>query len=175
MLDVFDIAGLIHFGISGNVNSSLEIGDVVIPNQFANTGLWDWLVTTAANTWVESYFLFCVGRLKFQNGKPIMRRISILLLHFSILICLFSVFQKPNAAVPSNDFGSLEFKNYNEPQEGSNSLGSVAYSPEEFYSEAGEANVAQRPVWFNVTKSWLQHASSLEVSIVIKPLHSSMN
>ncbi|XP_073146470.1 bark storage protein A-like isoform X1 [Henckelia pumila] len=43
MLDLFNIEGLIHFGISGNLNSSMNIGDVVIPNQFANTGLWDWL------------------------------------------------------------------------------------------------------------------------------------
>ncbi|XP_073271716.1 bark storage protein A-like [Primulina huaijiensis] len=47
MLDLFDIRGLIHFGISGNLNSSMNIGDVVIPNQFVNTGLWDWLKPTA--------------------------------------------------------------------------------------------------------------------------------
>ncbi|XP_075502734.1 bark storage protein A-like isoform X2 [Primulina tabacum] len=47
MLDLFDIHGLIHFGISGNLNSSMNIGDVVIPNQFVNTGLWDWLKPTA--------------------------------------------------------------------------------------------------------------------------------
>lgn len=44
MLDVFEIIGIIHFGISGNLNSSLNIGDVLIPISFAQTGLWDWLV-----------------------------------------------------------------------------------------------------------------------------------
>ena len=44
MLDLFDVEGIIHFGVSGNVNDSLSIGDVVIPKQFAHTGIWDWLV-----------------------------------------------------------------------------------------------------------------------------------
>ncbi|XP_050208978.1 bark storage protein A-like isoform X1 [Mercurialis annua] len=43
MLDLFDITGIIHFGISGNVNNSMFIGDVSIPKQFAHTGLWDWM------------------------------------------------------------------------------------------------------------------------------------
>ncbi|KAL9165256.1 hypothetical protein ABFS82_06G159700 [Erythranthe guttata] len=43
MVDIFNIKGVIHFGISGNTNSSLCIGDVTIPKEFANTGLWDWL------------------------------------------------------------------------------------------------------------------------------------
>jgi len=44
MLDLFDVKGIIHFGVSGNVNDSLSIGDVVIPKQFGHTGIWDWLV-----------------------------------------------------------------------------------------------------------------------------------
>ncbi|KAK4367108.1 hypothetical protein RND71_014988 [Anisodus tanguticus] len=47
MLDLFDIKGIIHFGISGNANSSMQIGDVTIPYQFAQTGLWDWLKPNA--------------------------------------------------------------------------------------------------------------------------------
>jgi len=44
MLDLFDVAGIVHFGISGDINNSMSIGDVSIPKQFANTGLWNWLV-----------------------------------------------------------------------------------------------------------------------------------
>ncbi|XP_037494998.1 LOW QUALITY PROTEIN: bark storage protein A [Jatropha curcas] len=43
MLDLFDMTGIIHFGIAGNLNNSMFIGDVSIPKKFANTGLWDWL------------------------------------------------------------------------------------------------------------------------------------
>ncbi|KAJ7974967.1 Bark storage protein A [Quillaja saponaria] len=43
MLDLFNISGIIHFGISGNVNDSMSIADVTIPKQFVHTGLWDWL------------------------------------------------------------------------------------------------------------------------------------
>ncbi|KAK6233882.1 hypothetical protein QUC31_006288 [Theobroma cacao] len=43
MLDLFDVEGIIHFGIAGNVNNSMSIGDVTIPSQVAHTGIWDWL------------------------------------------------------------------------------------------------------------------------------------
>ncbi|XP_019426982.1 PREDICTED: bark storage protein A-like isoform X2 [Lupinus angustifolius] len=43
ILDTFDITGIVHFGIAGNANSSMSIGDVTIPKQFVDTGLWDWL------------------------------------------------------------------------------------------------------------------------------------
>ncbi|KAA8534494.1 hypothetical protein F0562_032011 [Nyssa sinensis] len=43
MLDLFDIMGVVHFGIAGNANNSMSIGDVTIPKQFAHIGIWDWL------------------------------------------------------------------------------------------------------------------------------------
>ncbi|KAJ8759140.1 hypothetical protein K2173_004147 [Erythroxylum novogranatense] len=43
MLDVFDVKGIVHFGIAGNSNNSMFIGDVSIPKQLAHTGIWDWL------------------------------------------------------------------------------------------------------------------------------------
>ncbi|XP_062087121.1 bark storage protein A-like [Humulus lupulus] len=43
MLDVFDMRGIIHFGIAGNINDSMSIGDVTIPKEFVDTGIWDWL------------------------------------------------------------------------------------------------------------------------------------
>ncbi|XP_022745087.1 bark storage protein A-like isoform X2 [Durio zibethinus] len=43
MLDLFDVKGIIHFGIAGNANNSMSIGDVSIPSQVAHTGIWDWV------------------------------------------------------------------------------------------------------------------------------------
>ncbi|CAA7037342.1 unnamed protein product [Microthlaspi erraticum] len=43
MIDVFNVKGIIHFGIAGNINNSMSIGDVSIPKQITNAGLWDWL------------------------------------------------------------------------------------------------------------------------------------
>ncbi|PRQ58675.1 putative nucleoside phosphorylase domain-containing protein [Rosa chinensis] len=43
MLDLFDVVGIVHFGIAGNANNSMSIGDVTIPQQFAHTGIWDWV------------------------------------------------------------------------------------------------------------------------------------
>ncbi|GFQ00348.1 bark storage protein a [Phtheirospermum japonicum] len=124
MLDYFNIKGLIHFGISGNTNSSLSIGDVTIPKQFANTGLWDWL--------------------------------------------------KPNATVPQNDVAKLDVDNYNVPKGGNNTLGRIAYSPEQFYSEAGEPNTAQQVLWFQVTNNWLQLATTLQGMQLEQCVNSSL-
>ncbi|XP_062091909.1 bark storage protein A-like [Humulus lupulus] len=43
MVDVFEIVGIVHFGIAGNANNSMSIGDVTIPKQLAHTALWDWV------------------------------------------------------------------------------------------------------------------------------------
>ncbi|XP_047320094.1 bark storage protein A-like [Impatiens glandulifera] len=43
MFDLFYINGIVHFGIAGNANNSMSIGDVTIPKEFAHTGIWDWL------------------------------------------------------------------------------------------------------------------------------------
>lgn len=56
MLDLFDITGIIHFGIAGNVNNSMSIGDVTIPKQFAHTGIWDWLVCIISS--IKNHFNF---------------------------------------------------------------------------------------------------------------------
>ncbi|XP_027111414.2 bark storage protein A-like [Coffea arabica] len=47
MLDMFDVIGVVHFGIAGSINNSMSIGDVTIPKQFAQAGLWDWLKPNA--------------------------------------------------------------------------------------------------------------------------------
>lgn len=42
LLTLFDIKGVLHFGIAGNANPNLGIGDVTIPRNWAHTGLWSW-------------------------------------------------------------------------------------------------------------------------------------
>lgn len=44
LLTLFDVKGVVHFGIAGNANSDLQIGDVAIPRRWAHTGLWNWQV-----------------------------------------------------------------------------------------------------------------------------------
>jgi len=43
---LFNIEGVLHYGIAGNVNSKFQIGDVTIPKYWAHTGLWHWQVHT---------------------------------------------------------------------------------------------------------------------------------
>ncbi|XP_068652247.1 bark storage protein A isoform X2 [Aristolochia californica] len=42
LLSLFNVNGVLHFGIAGNANPHLQIGDVAIPQYWAHTGLWNW-------------------------------------------------------------------------------------------------------------------------------------
>ncbi|XP_057500782.1 bark storage protein A isoform X1 [Actinidia eriantha] len=42
LLALFRVKGVVHFGIAGNANPNLQIGDVTIPHYWAHTGLWNW-------------------------------------------------------------------------------------------------------------------------------------
>eukprot|EP00253_Pinus_taeda_P014100 PITA_14100 len=42
LLNSFKVKGVIHYGIAGNADPSLHIGDVTIPRHWAHTGLWNW-------------------------------------------------------------------------------------------------------------------------------------
>lgn len=73
--------------------------------------------------------------------------------------------QNPNGTVPANDVTQMDFKNYNVPSGGDNELGQLGYSTEQFYSTSGDPTEPDRVFWFDVTKDWLNLASSLEVII----------
>ncbi|KAG8480586.1 hypothetical protein CXB51_024514 [Gossypium anomalum] len=125
MVDLFDIKGIIHFGIAGNTNNSMSIGDVTIPNQIAHTGLWEWLNTK--------------GTLDFA------------------------------------DVSQLEIGDYNVPKgNGTNLLGHIGYMEEEYYSVAGEPNVAESLLWANISLQWLQLASNLEGMKLEQCVNSSL-
>ncbi|KAK8535448.1 hypothetical protein V6N12_056965 [Hibiscus sabdariffa] len=42
LLSLFKVKGVLHYGIAGNANPRLQIGDVTIPQFWAHTGLWNW-------------------------------------------------------------------------------------------------------------------------------------
>ncbi|KAK4277003.1 hypothetical protein QN277_015076 [Acacia crassicarpa] len=42
LVSYFDIKGVVHYGIAGNANPSLNIGDVAIPQYWAHLALWNW-------------------------------------------------------------------------------------------------------------------------------------
>lgn len=42
LLTLFNVKGVLHYGIAGNANPNLQIGDVTIPQYWAHTGLWNW-------------------------------------------------------------------------------------------------------------------------------------
>ncbi|XP_059439195.1 bark storage protein A-like [Corylus avellana] len=95
MLDLFDIKGIVHFGIAGNLNDSLSIGDVSIPKQIAHTGIWEWLnpkgklnPNYVAHLDVASY------NVPKGKGRNLLGRIGYSKEEF------FSELGKPNAARP---------------------------------------------------------------------------
>lgn len=45
LLTLFRVKGVLHYGIAGNADPQLEIGDVTIPQYWAHTGLWNWQVS----------------------------------------------------------------------------------------------------------------------------------
>lgn len=42
LLSFFKVDGVVHYGIAGNANPSLHIGDVAIPHYWAHLALWSW-------------------------------------------------------------------------------------------------------------------------------------
>lgn len=42
LLSLFEVKGVVHYGIAGNANSAFQVGDVTIPLYWAHTGLWNW-------------------------------------------------------------------------------------------------------------------------------------
>ncbi|KAA8521809.1 hypothetical protein F0562_012482 [Nyssa sinensis] len=42
LVSLFDVEGVLHYGIAGNVNPSLNIGDVAIPQYWSHHALWNW-------------------------------------------------------------------------------------------------------------------------------------
>ncbi|CAN8326373.1 unnamed protein product [Cochlearia groenlandica] len=42
LVSLFRLKGVLHYGIAGNADVNLEIGDVTIPKLWAHSGLWNW-------------------------------------------------------------------------------------------------------------------------------------
>lgn len=55
LLTLFRIEGVVHYGIAGNANPNLQIGDVTIPRYWAHAGLWNWQVITNYHTNSQPY------------------------------------------------------------------------------------------------------------------------
>lgn len=44
LVTLFNVEGVLHYGVAGNANPNLGIGDVTIPRYWAHSGLWNWQV-----------------------------------------------------------------------------------------------------------------------------------
>lgn len=79
--------------------------------------------------------------------------------------------QNLNSTTNLSDVVHLDIASYNVPKgEGTNLLGHIGYSDEEFYSELGKPNTAQPLFWAETSKHWLHLAANLEVWLTFKLL-----
>ncbi|KAJ9538700.1 hypothetical protein OSB04_031433 [Centaurea solstitialis] len=67
LLSLFNVKGVLHFGIAGNANNELEIGDVSIPKFWAHTGLWLWQRYGQPKSEVPLEDSRTLGYLKFSD------------------------------------------------------------------------------------------------------------
>ncbi|KAJ0046210.1 hypothetical protein Pint_05921 [Pistacia integerrima] len=70
LADLFDITGIIHSGIAGNLNGSLSYGDVTILRRVANAAIFDWLNPngTTNHTHITSHDLV-IGTYNLPEGN----------------------------------------------------------------------------------------------------------
>lgn len=61
LLSLFKVEGVLHYGIAGNANPDLQIGDVTIPQYWAHTGLWNWQVLKFRICSLSMFFLFVIS------------------------------------------------------------------------------------------------------------------
>ncbi|KAM7509540.1 hypothetical protein LguiA_019993 [Lonicera macranthoides] len=81
LLTLFKVKGVLHYGIAGNANPELQIGDVTIPQYWAHTGLWNWQrFGEGANDELSlesnGDFTRRIGYLKFSNYSAPQNEIS---------------------------------------------------------------------------------------------------
>ncbi|CAL1414370.1 unnamed protein product [Linum trigynum] len=73
LLTLFEVEGVVHYGIAGNANPELQIGDVTIPRYWAHSGLWSWQRygsgpnDTLAQEPDDDSFTREIGYLRFAN------------------------------------------------------------------------------------------------------------
>ena len=61
LLSLFKVEGVLHYGIAGNANPDLQIGDVTIPQYWAHTGLWNWQVLKFRICSLSVFVLFVIS------------------------------------------------------------------------------------------------------------------
>ncbi|KAI3995070.1 hypothetical protein MKX01_020842 [Papaver californicum] len=75
LLDVFDIHGIVHYGIAGSANNSLSYGDVSIPKYVAFTGSWYWKNLGSKN--VDRYTEMKIGNYNLpEEGQNLLGEIE---------------------------------------------------------------------------------------------------
>ncbi|CAI9782532.1 unnamed protein product [Fraxinus pennsylvanica] len=132
LLSLFKIEGVLHFGVAGNVNPQIKIGDVTIPQYWAHTGLWNW----------QRYGDRPGDALAFESTGDYTRNYGYL------------NFAKYKVGRLNGKVSDVWYPD--------NYLNNVWYQPEEIYSIDGEPENRQHIFWVPVNKHYYRLARKLE-------------
>lgn len=175
MSDLFNIVGVVHFGIAGNANNSLSIGDVTVPKYVGHTGIWEWLVSFLSNCILSVFHIINCTLISLKwiiVGRLLVGKYSGFYFwkfeaNFRSLLSL----QKAEDTEEPVSVGRLQVGDYNVPQvKKINRLGKISYQPEEFYGESGKPNVPENLVWAKTSSQWFEVARKFEVKLICLPL-----
>ncbi|URD96212.1 bark storage protein A-like [Musa troglodytarum] len=133
LVNLCEVKGVVHFGIAGNANPDLQIGDVTIPQCWAQTGLWYGQVFL-----LPPYRDGPDDELSLESNGDHTRKIWYL--NFS-------------------DYNSVS----SEEKSSGNTLNSVWYQPEEAFPVNGVPETRQHAFWVSVGKHYHELSKKLEV------------
>lgn len=136
LLTLFDVKGVVHFGIAGNADPDRQIGDVAIPRYWAHTGLWNW----------QRYGQGPENELALESNGDYTRKLGSL--NFSDYTVVVGSSNNNNARPGSNS---------------NNLLNGVWYQPEEvFRAASGTPEVRAHAFWAPVDARYYELSRKLE-------------
>ncbi|KAJ7965962.1 Bark storage protein A [Quillaja saponaria] len=133
LLSFFKIEGVIHYGIAGNANPSLNIGDVAIPQYWAHSALWNW----------QRYGKGAEDELALESNGDYTREIRYL---------KFANYTRINVS----DSSPTSFSSYN------NLLNNIWYQSEEVFPINGIPEERQHAFWVTVSSHYFNISQKLK-------------
>ena len=185
LLQAFDVRGVVHCGIAGGTDTSLNVGDVGVAIYFAFTSSWKWTVREMTSSSTKHFCIkhattICEFRLSrvcgdsdtdnldYANGVAVC-------VIFITNVMKFFLCHGLTQQFGSTDRGELKFGAYNLPSAGGNLLAELQFTPVQLFSN-GKA--MEELFWLPVDPHWYQLATQLKVCMVYEHelnANSSMN
>lgn len=158
LLTLFDVKGVVHYGIAGNTNASMNIGDVTIPKYWSHAALWNWQV---------------IFNLFKHNSRS--KHVCVVL-KIIIILQRFGDGPEDELSLEANgdytrEIGYLNFADYatnvSNFSSNNNLLNNIWYQPEEIFPVDGVPEQRQHAFWVPINPHYLEISKKLEVVFAI--------